>query len=471
MLFSSVEFIFIFLPIVIFVYYVLLKKSRTSQNIFLTFSSLFFYAWGEPKFVIIMIISILINWYLAIRVNKKRENKKSIKLLLCMNIIINLSILFIFKYLMFTLTNINNIFGSNLSVPNITLPIGISFFTFQAISYVIDVYRKNGEVQKNPLNVALYIAFFPQLIAGPIVRYETIAKQIKSRQETFDDFASGVCRFMVGLGKKVLLSNTLAIVADNAFNMNSINELSVSMAWLGAIAYTFQIYYDFSGYSDMAIGLGKMFGFSFLENFNYPYISKSISEFWRRWHISLGSWFRDYVYFPLGGSRVDTKKRLLFNLFVVWFLTGIWHGANWTFIIWGIMYFVLISIEKLIGFEKKFNKLSFIKHIYTMFFVILGWVIFRASNITEAFSYMGKMFGVRASGIFDAYFYLNIVENLIFIIIATIFSTPIYKIINKKVKENKFIAPIYVMGMLILFIVAISYILKGAYNPFIYFNF
>lgn len=471
MLFSSVEFIFIFLPIVIFVYYVLLKKSRTLQNIFLTFSSLFFYAWGEPKFVIIMIISILINWYLAIRVDKKRGNKKSIKLLLCMTIIINLSILFIFKYLMFTLTNINNIFGSNLSVPNITLPIGISFFTFQAISYVIDVYRKNGEVQKNPLNVALYIAFFPQLIAGPIVRYETIAKQIKSRQETFDDFASGVCRFMVGLGKKVLLSNTLAIVTDNAFNMNSINELSVSMAWLGAIAYTFQIYYDFSGYSDMAIGLGKMFGFSFLENFNYPYISKSISEFWRRWHISLGSWFRDYVYFPLGGSRVDTKKRLLFNLFVVWFLTGIWHGANWTFIIWGIMYFVLISIEKLIGFEKKFNKLSFIKHIYTMFFVILGWVIFRSSNITEAFSYMGKMFGVRASGIFDAYFYLNIVENFIFIIVATIFSAPIYKIINKKVKENKFIAPIYVMAMLILFIVAISYILKGAYNPFIYFNF
>ena len=388
-----------------------------------------------------------------------------------MTIIINLSILFIFKYLMFTLTNINNIFGSNLSVPNITLPIGISFFTFQAISYVIDVYRKNGEVQKNPLNVALYIAFFPQLIAGPIVRYETIAKQIKSRQETFDDFASGVCRFMVGLGKKVLLSNTLAIVADNAFNMNSINELSLSMAWLGAIAYTFQIYYDFSGYSDMAIGLGKMFGFSFLENFNYPYISKSISEFWRRWHISLGSWFRDYVYFPLGGSRVDTKKKLLFNLFVVWFLTGIWHGANWTFIIWGIMYFVLISIEKLIGFEKKFNKLSFIKHIYTMFFVILGWVIFRSSNITEAFSYMGKMFGVRASGIFDAYFYLNIVENLIFIIVATIFSAPIYKIINKKVKENKLIALIYVMGMIILFIVAISYILKGAYNPFIYFNF
>ena len=471
MLFSSVEFIFIFLPIVIFVYYVLLKKSRTLQNIFLTFSSLFFYAWGEPKFVIIMIISILINWYLAIRVDKKRGNKKSIKLLLCMTIIINLSILFIFKYLMFTLTNINNIFGSNLSVPNITLPIGISFFTFQAISYVIDVYRKNGEVQKNPLNVALYIAFFPQLIAGPIVRYETIAKQIKSRQETFDDFASGVCRFMVGLEKKVLLSNTLAIVADNAFNMNSINELSLSMAWLGAIAYTFQIYYDFSGYSDMAIGLGKMFGFSFLENFNYPYISKSISEFWRRWHISLGSWFRDYVYFPLGGSRVDTKKRLLFNLFVVWFLTGIWHGANWTFIIWGIMYFVLISIEKLIGFEKKFNKLSFIKNIYTMFFVILGWVIFRSSNIAEAFSYMGKMFGVRASGIFDAYFYLNIVENLIFIIVATIFSAPIYKIINKKVKENKLIALIYVMGMIILFIVAISYILKGAYNPFIYFNF
>ena len=471
MLFSSIKFIFIFLPMVIFVYYVLLRKSRTLQNIFLTVSSLLFYAYGEPKFVVVMIASILINWYLAIIVDKERENKKIIKLLLGSTITINLFILFIFKYLMFTISNINSIFGSNFVIPKITLPIGISFFTFQSISYVIDVYRKNGEVQKNPLNVALYIAFFPQLIAGPIVRYETIADQIKNRQETFEGFSNGISRFIVGLSKKVLLSNTLAIVADNAFKMNAENNLSMLMAWLGAIAYTLQIYYDFSGYSDMAIGLGELFGFKFLENFNYPYISKSISEFWRRWHISLGSWFRDYVYFPLGGSRVANERRLIFNLFVVWFLTGVWHGANWTFIIWGIMYFILISIEKLIGFEKNFSKLGAIKHIYTMFFVILGWVIFRASNITEALFYIERMFGINTNGIIDNYFYLNISENIVFIIFGLIFSIPILKVINDKFKDNIYTDVIQIAIMLLLFIVSISYILKGAYNPFIYFNF
>lgn len=332
MLFSSVVFIYLFLPIVLFGYYIVFKKSRKLQNIFLLISSLFFYAWGEAVFVIVMISSIMINWLLGYLVNKYKSDNKKCRLIIAVTVVLNLSVMFIFKYLMFTVQSINSAFGSSFFVPNIILPIGISFFTFQAMSYVFDVHKGHGEAQRNPINVGLYVAFFPQLIAGPIVRYETIAQQINDRKETLDDFSKGFCRFVVGFSKKVLLANTMALIADTAFDMPS-NELTVAMSWLGAFAYAFQIFFDFSGYSDMAIGLGHMFGFSFLENFNYPYISKSISEFWRRWHISLGTWFRDYVYFPLGGSRTKTKSRLIFNLFVVWFLTGVWHGANWTFIV------------------------------------------------------------------------------------------------------------------------------------------
>ena len=359
MLFSSSTFLFAFLPIVIFIYYVFLRNHRNLQNIFLLIASLIFYAWGEVAFVFVMMLSIIANYFFGLFVSRaKNTNKK--KLPLVLSIVFNLSILFVFKYLVFTLTNINALFGANLAIPNIALPIGISFFTFQAMSYVIDVYR-GEEAQKSILNVGLYISFFPQLIAGPIVRYKTVAYQILHRKESFDDFSSGVCRFIIGMGKKVLLANSLAVVADAAFD-GDIANTSASFAWLGAIAYTMQIFFDFSGYSDMAIGLGKMFGFKFLENFDYPYISGSITEFWRRWHISLGSWFRDYVYFPLGGSRVKSKGRLIFNLFVVWLLTGIWHGANWTFIIWGLMYFVLLVIEKLTGMHKS-AKLKPLKHI------------------------------------------------------------------------------------------------------------
>lgn len=464
MLFSSIIFVFAFLPIVLAVYYGIFKKSRTWQNITLTVASLFFYAWGEPKFVLIMLFSIIMNWLFALCIDKKRQSEKICKLMVALSVICNLGILFIFKYLNFTLQNINNL-GISVPVTSIALPIGISFFTFQAMSYVIDVYRRNGEVQKNPINIALYISFFPQLIAGPIVRYQTVAEQIHNRVETFEDFSKGTCRFAVGFCKKVLLSNVMALVADAAFGAD---ERSVAFAWLGAIAYALQIFYDFSGYSDMAIGLGRMFGFHFLENFDYPYISRSISEFWRRWHISLGSWFRDYVYFPLGGSRVKTKSRLVFNLFVVWFLTGVWHGANWTFIIWGLMYFILISLEKLTGFAEKLKGFG---NVYTLFFVLMGWVLFRAENLSSAIIYMKNMFGVGTSGLTcdKAIFYLS--ENKFEFIFAILFSIPIVKYIPEKIKDSKIANVIYPVVLMIFFILAISFIVKGSYNPFIYFNF
>ncbi len=470
MLFASTVFIFLFLPSVLFLYYVVLKKFRTAQNILLLVASLLFYAWGEPKYVLIMMLSIIMNYALGLLVDKYRGNKTKSRLIIAATVVFNLAILYIFKYLMFTVENINSIAGLHLSVPNIVLPIGISFFTFQAMSYVIDVYREKGEAQKNPLNVGLYISFFPQLIAGPIVRYETVAYQIKHRKETFDKFSEGVCRFIIGLAKKVLLANTMGVIADYSFDMPH-SELTVVMSWVGALAYTFQIFFDFSGYSDMAIGLGKMFGFDFLENFDYPYISKSISEFWRRWHISLGTWFRDYVYFPLGGSRVKSKARLVFNLFVVWSLTGIWHGANWTFLCWGLMYFVLIAVEKLIGWEKKNpNKMRVLKHIYTLFFVVVGWVLFRAESLTDAISYMGTMFGggelINDSTI---YYALNYIVYFVF---AILISTPIFKKISEKVNgNNPVIAVITTIGLFVLLIISVSYIVKGAYNPFIYFNF
>lgn len=464
MLFSSSIFLFGFLPVVLFFYYAFFRKNRRWQNIFLTFVSLFFYAWGEPFFVLIMIGSILANWAFALWVDKVRSDKTKAKCALTLMVSMNIGLLFVFKYLVFTIVNINTFLGANILVPKIILPIGISFFTFQAMSYVIDVYRNVGKAQKNQMNVALYISFFPQLIAGPIVRYNTIANQILNRKESFNDFSEGVCRFIIGLSKKILLANTLALVADKAFEVQS---PSVVFAWLGILAYTFQIYYDFSGYSDMAIGLGKMFGFHFLENFNYPYISKSITEFWRRWHISLGTWFREYVYIPLGGSRVSTKWRLIFNLFVVWFLTGVWHGANWTFFIWGLLYFVLITFEKLTNLDKKLNWLG---TIYTMFFVMIGWVIFRSTDLTAAVQYIGHMFGYGNKFLdTDAILYLK--NNIVYFIFAVLCAIPTFSYLEKKFSNNKVYCFIYPVIMIMLFVVSISFIVKGAHNPFIYFNF
>ena len=488
MLFSSNVFIFFFLPAVLLVYYALKPLSRTAQNVFLCFASLFFYAWGEPRFVLVMMLSICVNWSFGLLVDKYRGSKPFVKWLIAIDVAVNIGIIFIFKYLMFTLTNINALFHSHITVPEIALPIGISFFTFQALSYVLDVYREKGEAQKNILNVGLYISFFPQLIAGPIVRYETIAKEIMDRKENLKDFSDGIVRFIIGLGKKVIIANNMALVADQAFAYSSGDALwfgasfdpSVLMCWLGALAYTFQIFFDFSGYSDMAIGLGRMFGFHFMENFNYPYVSKSATEFWRRWHISLSTWFRDYIYIPLGGSRVRTKSRHVFNLFVVWLCTGIWHGANWTFIAWGMMYFVLLVFEKSTGLDKDSEKRSVnvIRYIYTMFFVVMGWVIFRADSISDAFVYIGHMFGIYGNGLVDDAAVYNLTQFAAFFIMAVIFSIPVVRIVKSRFAEKERSSAVRLICgaasgacILAIFVCAVSYIVIGSYNPFIYFNF
>ncbi len=468
MLFSSTIFIYLFLPSVLLLYYTVLRKHRKAQNTFLFLASVFFYAWGEPKFVFVMLLSVLANWIfgLGVHLSSRPFWKKTI---LVLDIIFNLSMLFVFKYLNFT-TSVLQKFIPSVAVTSIVLPIGISFFTFQAMSYVIDVYRGRGKVQKNILNVGLYITFFPQLIAGPIVRYETVAEEIQDRRENSEDFFGGFSRFVVGLSKKVLLSNTLAILADRCFELNSAGHISAGMAWLGATAYTLQIFFDFSGYSDMAIGLGKMFGFHFSENFNYPYISKSITEFWRRWHISLGTWFRDYVYFPLGGSRVKTKFRLALNLFVVWLLTGFWHGARWSFFLWGLMYFVLITFEKFTGLAKKEGRwINVLKRIYTLFFVVIGWVIFRAENLGEGFGYLCSMFSFTPGT--DGLFLSYLSQNAVIILLGVLISTPVFKKLGQKLGGKPICEVARAVGLVLLFAFSVANLVSSAYNPFIYFNF
>ncbi len=467
MLFSSPVFLVSFLPVVLLLYYGVLRNNRTLQNIFLFFSSLGFYAWGEPKFVLILIGSIIVNWYLGLAVDKYRENTRRARLIIVLDIVFNLSIIFVFKYLTFSVQTINSILKLGVDIPTIVLPIGISFFTFQAISYVLDVYRGQGEAQKTPLNVGLYIAFFPQLIAGPIVRYNTIAKQINERTESFSLFSEGVCRFIIGLSKKVLLANSFAAIADYSFRMIGYAPISIDMAWIGAIAYTFQIYYDFSGYSDMAIGLGKMFGFHFEENFNYPYISRSTSEFWRRWHISLGRWFRDYVYIPMGGNR--DKNKVFFNLFLVWLLTGIWHGANVTFILWGMLYFVSISVERLLGFEN-IKGFHILKRIYTLLLVTMGWVLFRSETVGSAITYIRCMFHIESLN--KDYLLFVLEENAVLFLMGILFSTPIYPMLKKtKLPSHPLVKIGYVGTLCFLFLASFSFLIKGSYNPFIYFNF
>ena len=475
MLFSSLLFLFVFLPVLLILYYTLCVKSIVAKNILLLCASLFFYAWGEPKFVIIMLLSITANYFFGLKVNGNILWIR--RLFLVFSIAFNLLLLFIFKYLNFAISNINTVFNDVLPQTDIALPIGISFFTFQAMSYVIDVYRGTVKVQKNPFYLALYISFFPQLIAGPIVRYSTIEEQISNRRVTMDDFSEGVRRFLIGVSKKVILANNFALIADQAFLMIDNDAVTIAFAWLGSLAYTLQIFFDFSAYSDMAIGLGRMFGFHFLENFNYPYISASVSEFWRRWHISLGMWFRDYVYFPLGGSRVESKALLIRNLFIVWFLTGVWHGANWTFVLWGLLYFVLISIEKMLDIPNRW-KSSFLKIVYgvfTFFSVNAGWVLFRADNIGEAIDYLKTMFGFGNQTLYDNLFIQYIGEYWVLILAGAIYSIGMFKFLRVKMASNNFTDKLAdCVGMVVynvLFIVSVSYLVMGAYNPLIYFNF
>ena len=479
MLFSSSLFLFLFLPIVLVGYYILKFINRQLSNIWLLITSLIFYAWGEPNFVFILIASILMNYLFGLLVDKYREKKTVVKAILTIMVVMNLSLLFVYKYLGFAIDNLNAVFGNVLPIIKIALPIGISFFTFQAMSYVIDVYRGKGEVQKNPLNVGLYVALFPQLVAGPIVRYETVALEINRRKETVEDFCDGVRRFIAGLAKKVLLADILSMAADAAYKTNALGagELPVSFAWLGAICYSFQIFFDFSGYSDMAIGLGKMFGFHFLENFDYPYISKSVSEFWRRWHISLGTWFRDYLYIPLGGSRVKTKARLVFNLFVVWSMTGLWHGASWNFVIWGLMYFVLLTFEKLTGIPGKFKSVwsKAIYRVFTLLCVVLGWVVFRAEGGVEAVNYLASMFNLNGNALHSDYAGYIFMNNAVLLVFAVLFSMPLFKKLRELASKNRVLdgiidalTPITYLALLLL---SVSWLVTGSHHPFIYFNF
>lgn len=472
MVFSSTVFLFIFLPLVLAGYYLLDRKFR---NYFLVLVSLFFYAWGEPKFIFVMIFSIVVNYFFALIINKWHDNKIIVNGIMAIMLVVNIGVLFVFKYSAFVVSNLNRLLNTNMTVPKIALPIGISFFTFQAISYVIDIKRGNGEVQKNPLNVGLYIAFFPQLIAGPIVRYETIAKQIQSRKEDWGKFCEGIERFAIGLSKKVLLSNALAIVADRSFNFVNDDELSVLMAWLGSICYTLQIFYDFSGYSDMAIGLGKMFGFSFKENFNFPYMATSITDFWRRWHISLSSWFRDYVYIPLGGSRCK-KSRMLFNLFVVWILTGIWHGASWNFIFWGLFYYLLLVFEKIMKISNKLVSKTYRNcyRIFTLLMINFGWVLFRAENMSSALTYLKKMFGLCDNAWVDVKTIYIFKDNIVLLLVSVLCSVSVGNFIVNRIKTEKgkilFDLCKYFI-IIILFMISICSIASSSYNPFIYFNF
>ncbi len=468
MVFSSSEFLFFFLPFVLAVYFGLMR-GRGARNLLLTLVSLFFYAWGEPWFVFVMLASIAFNWLCALEIDKRRETGAA-KGWLMFSVVGNLGLLGAFKYLMFVLENINLAFGAHIPVPKILLPIGISFFTFQAMSYVIDVYRGDGKVQKNFMNVCLYVSFFPQLIAGPIVRYQTVADEINERFENMDDFTRGARRFMVGLGKKVILANSLALLVDNAFS-HAPSELSVVGAWLGAIAYLWQVYYDFSGYSDMAIGMGWMFGFHFLENFDYPMISRSVTEFWRRWHISLGTWFRDYLFIPLGGSRGKSTWRLLFNMFVVWSLTGLWHGAYWKYLFWGIGFFIFLALERFTGLSKKLDKQP-LGVLYAMIAVTTITVLIRSDNMTYASGFIGSMYGINSSGFWDATAAMYVREYGVFVALALLIGLPIGRFVKEKlhVPERAF-ELLSAVGLIAVFVVSLSYIVMGGYNPFIYFNF
>lgn len=475
MLFSSIVFICFFLPIVLIGNYAL-SFSRAAQNIFLLIASLFFYAWGEPVYVLIMIFSILMNYGFGLLVDKFEGQKK--KTVMVISVIVNLSILFVFKYVGFIIRNLNMLVGKEvLQDPQLALPIGISFFTFQALSYVIDVYRKDTPVEKNPFYIGLYISFFPQLIAGPIVRFTTVADQIRNRKMNWNKLCAGCSRFVMGFCKKILLANNFATIADYIFGINSAGEsMPILLAWLGGVAYTLQIFFDFSAYSDMAIGLGLMFGFKFDENFNYPYISKSISEFWRRWHISLTTWFHEYVYFPLGGSRVKNQDKIIRNLFIVWMLTGIWHGAEWTFILWGLWNFVFIFMEKLTDFET--NKMpEWIKHVYLLLITVIGWVLFRAEDIGLALDYIKHMFGLSGGGVLSSQAVMFVREYWIYWLFGILFCTPFAKQIEKHIVDTKSRIPavlgtvVYPIGLLLLFIISFSCLVRGSYNPFIYFNF
>lgn len=468
MLFSSIVFLFTFLPAVMLLYYLLPVRFR---NVILLLASLVFYAWGEPVYLFLMLLSILFNYFSGLDIARNLQDKRAAKRSLVFNLIINLAVLGFFKYEGFVLDTLNGILPVHISYHALPLPIGISFYTFQILSYIIDVYRGNVKVQTNLPNFALYVTMFPQLIAGPIVQYADVDEQLASREVSWTKFGEGSMYFIRGLAKKVLLANTSGMIFTEVSGLAKGN-IAVMTAWLGAFAYMFQIYFDFSGYSDMAIGLGKMLGFEFNMNFNYPYVSKSITEFWRRWHISLSSWFRDYVYIPLGGNRVSKIKHIR-NLLIVWFLTGLWHGAVWNFVAWGLYYGVILIIEKYLLSPVLDRLPDVVRHIYSIVLVVIGWVLFFSSSFGQAADYIRVMFGAGAHGFADRESMYLLTSNLILWLILIFGSTPLvhfrYEHMLRSKKWNTTIINSVVYAA--LFIVCIAYLVTETYNPFLYFRF
>lgn len=458
MVFSSILFIFRFLPFALGIYFLTPKKYK---NLSLLILSLIFYSWGEAKYFVIMISSIIVDYFVSRGIEKYRDNKKIKIALLCVSVCFNLGMLFFFKYFNFFIDNINSILGLTLAHVKITLPLGISFYTFQTMSYTIDVFKGKVEAEKNIISFGAFVCLFPQLIAGPIVKYTDINKELNNRSVNINQIEEGIELFILGLGRKVLIANNIGMLWSEVEKIG-FNNISSVLAWLGLLAFAFQIYFDFSGYSLMAIGLGKMLGFNFPANFNNPYISRSITEFWRRWHITLGSWFREYVYIPLGGNRVN-KGRLVLNLFIVWFLTGFWHGASYNFIMWGIYFFILIGIEKL-GLLEFLNKHKIFSHIYAIFFILIGWALFAITDLASLKIFFEKLFNMT-QGVDWIYYLRNYGVTMI---IACLFSTPIIEVYYKKYVKNKVVNTIVLM---IIFFVSVGYLVDATYNPFLYFRF
>ncbi len=469
MVFSSLIFLVVFLPATLLIYYILPDRFR---NLCLLAVSLIFYSWGEPIYILLMLFSILLNYISGILITRTDpQSTAKRRALLISAIVINVGLLFVFKYADFTIGTYNLLFGKHIELLNIALPIGISFYTFQAMSYVIDVYRKEVKGNKNIINFAAYITMFPQLIAGPIVRYKTVESELRERKCTLDDFYQGIIRFTVGLGKKVLIANNIAVIFKEIAG-TSPDKLSTSMAWLAVLAFTLQIYFDFSGYSDMAIGMGRMLGFHFLENFDYPYESKSITEFWRRWHISLSTWFREYVYYPLGGNRKGIKRQLI-NILIVWTLTGLWHGASWNFVLWGFYYAVILILEKLF-LKKVLDKIpNIFGRLYTIIAFVIGWAIFALDDISYRTGFVKALLFQAKQGILDKHTAYLLISFGVLIVIAIIGSTSIPKrlselLLSKKPTLRRVFELLFVA---VVMTVSIAFIVSDSYNPFLYFRF
>jgi len=464
MVFSSLEFLLRFLPAVLLLYFVVPARLK---NPFLLIASLFFYAWGEPVYVVLMIVSCFVNYVLGLAIDRYK-GATAAKAALVASIVANLLALGFFKYADFLIETVNKVFGSSIGLLSLPLPIGISFYTFQALSYIVDAYRGHAPVQKNPVTLATYITLFPQLVAGPIVRYPTIAQEFDRRTHSLDMFVQGVHRFVLGLGKKVLIANNIGLVWASA---TATADPSVLGSWLGIVAYALQIYFDFSGYSDMAIGLGRMFGFHLPENFDFPYISQSITEFWHRWHMSLGQWFRDYLYIPLGGNRVSRAKWVR-NVLVVWFLTGLWHGANWNFCLWGLYFGILLMVEKLFLGRLLERLPGILRHAYALLIVLIGWVMFELDSVPAILGYLGDMFALNGINLYNPESLYILRSNLVLLLIATIGAVPLAKNVYEKVSELAFVRAVVMPAFYVLVLtVSIAYVVDSSFNPFLYFRF